>query len=71
MRKKKIRESLARLRKDIRCLYVADVNLFPDPVPARMFLPTLLLVTPHVRAVHSVNEVKYDRGTQTTRECYE
>lgn len=62
---------MTHLRKGIRYLYVADVDLLPDPVPARMFLPTLQLVTSHVRAVYSVDEVKQDGGAQTTRECYE
>jgi hypothetical protein len=61
---------LTRLRKDIRRLYVADVDLLPDPVPARVFLPTLLLVVPYVCAVYSMSDVKEDGGTQSARESY-
>lgn len=40
-RGRKYGEGLTRLRKDIRHLYVADVDPLPDLVPARMLPPSL------------------------------
>ena len=62
---------MTRLGKDIRHLYVADVDPIPNLVPARMLLPSLQLFAPHVRAIDPVYKIEQDGGAQASRKCYE